>query len=125
MGKLQLLHEEMKPYNCDILGLSEMYWTGKGELYNGEVIWSGEDVNHNKGVGLLQSNKAKTLLLGYKQVNSRIIAAHFKRQPLNLAVIHIYAPTYSSDNKIDEFYNTLESTLSEIPNKDVKIIMGD
>ena len=56
----------MKPYNCDILCLSEICWTGKGELYNGEVIGSGEDVNHNKGVGFLQSNKAKTLPLGYK-----------------------------------------------------------
>ena len=44
---------------------------------------------------------------------------------LNLAVIQIYVPTIdSSEDKIGEFCNTLESTLSYIPKKDVKIIMG-
>ena len=43
-----------------------------------------------------------------------------------MAVIQIYAPTTdSSDDVLDEFYNTLESILSEIPKKDVNIIMGD
>ena len=79
-------------------------WTGKGELYNREVIWSGENVNHKKGVGFLLSTRAKDSLVDYKQVNSRIMAARLKGQPLNLAVIQIYAPTTdSSDNKIGEF----------------------
>ena len=41
-----------------------MRWTGKGELYNGEVIWSGEDVIHNKGVGFLLSTRAKNSPVG-------------------------------------------------------------
>ena len=103
-GKLQLLFEEMKPYNCDDLVISVKGWTSKRELYNGEVIWSGEDVNHNKGVGFLLSTRAKDSLIGYRQVNSRIMAVRLKGQPLNLAVIQIYAPTTdNSDNKIDEF----------------------
>jgi len=32
----------MEVYNGDILGLSEMRWTSKGEMNGGEVIWSGE-----------------------------------------------------------------------------------
>lgn len=33
--------------------------------------------------------------------------------------------TDSSDDKTDGFYNTLESALSQIPKKDVKLITGD
>jgi len=32
----------MEPYECDILGLAEMRWTGVGELNGGEMIWAGE-----------------------------------------------------------------------------------
>ena len=42
-GKLELLCREMEPYNCDILGLAEMRWTGSAEINGGEIIWSGEE----------------------------------------------------------------------------------
>jgi len=45
-SKLELLRNEMIPYDCDILGLAEMGWTGVGELNGGEVIWSGEEKHH-------------------------------------------------------------------------------
>ena len=94
----------MKPYNCGNLVISVKGRTGKGELCNGEVVWSGENVNHNKGVGFLLSTRAKDSLIGYRQVNSRIMVVRLKGQPLNLAVIRTYAPTTdNSDNKIDEF----------------------
>ena len=37
-GKLELLRKKMEVYNCDILGLGEMRWTGSGEINGGEVI---------------------------------------------------------------------------------------
>lgn len=40
-GHLELLKEEMKRYRHDILGLSEVIWTGAGEIKGCEVIWSG------------------------------------------------------------------------------------
>ena len=125
-GRLQLLREEMKAYRCDILGLSEMRWTGAGELNGGEVIWSGEEKEHYRGVGFLLSEKAKAALAGYKSVNSRIIVARFNGQPLDISVIQAYAPTAdSSEQEIDVFYEKLEQTLKELPKKDVKILLGD
>lgn len=125
-GQLELLRQEMKAYHYDILGLAEMRWTGSGELNNGEVIWSGEEHDHQRGVGFLLNSTAKAALLGYKPVNSRIIAARFSGQPLNLSVVQIYAPTAdSTDEDIEEFYGGLEETLRELPRKDIKIICGD
>jgi len=112
----------MEPCKCDILGLAEMRWTGVGEL-NGEVLWSGEEKNHERGVGFLLCNRAKGALLGYIPVNSRIIAARFSGAPLDSAVIQVYAPNSdSSDEDIETFYRQLEQTIKELPKKDVKII---
>ena len=41
--------KKMTVYRYDILGLAEMRWTGSGDLNNGEVIWSGEEKNHQRG----------------------------------------------------------------------------
>lgn len=115
----------MKPYECDILGISEMRWKGKGELNNGEVIWSGGN-NAMSGFGFILSQRARKALVGYKQVNERIIVARFNGQPMHLTVIQVYAPTSnSSDEDIDEFYRQLEETLASINRKDVKIVIGD
>ena len=42
-GKLELLRNEMKRFRYDIIGISEVRWTGKGETPNGDFIWSGEE----------------------------------------------------------------------------------
>src|SRR6218665_3863690 len=125
-GQLELLRNEMKAYRYDILGLAEMRWTGSGDLNNGEVIWSGEEKDNKRGVGFLLNSRARLALLGYKPVNSRIIVARFNGQPLNLSVIQIHALTAdSTEEEIEEFYENLEITLTELPGKDIKIISGD
>ncbi|CAF1471650.1 unnamed protein product [Adineta ricciae] len=35
-GKLELLRNEMKRFTYDIIGISEVRWTGKGETPNGD-----------------------------------------------------------------------------------------
>ncbi|CAF3752757.1 unnamed protein product [Rotaria sp. Silwood1] len=37
-GKLELLRNEMKHYRYDVIGISEVRWTGKGETRNGDFI---------------------------------------------------------------------------------------
>jgi len=108
------------------LGLSEMRWTGKREMNGGEVIWSGEEKSHTKGVGFLLSKRARTALLSYTAVNSKIIATRFRGAPPNLAVVQAYIPTTdSTDEEIEKFYEDLEKELNELPNKDIKVVVGD
>jgi len=38
-----------------------MRWTGSGEMNNGEIIWSGEEKNHTKGVGFLLNKEPEML----------------------------------------------------------------
>ena len=38
-GKLELVRNEMKRFRYDIIGISEVRWTGNGETSNGDFIW--------------------------------------------------------------------------------------
>jgi hypothetical protein len=125
-GKLELLRNEMKRFRYDIIGISEVRWTGRGETPNGDFIWSGEENTHVRGVGLLLSTKARKALIGYNPISSRIITARFDAAPFKLTLIHVYAPTSSSSEEdIEAFYNSIEDELEKIHKKDVVIITGD
>ena len=125
-GKLELLRNEMRRFRYDIIGISEVRWTGKGETSDGDFIWSGEEKLHMRGVGFLLSAKAKRALTGYNPVSSRIISARFEAVPFNITVIHVCAPTSaSSDEDIEAFYSDIEDTLAKTGKHDVIILTGD
>jgi len=80
--------------------------------------WSGEETEHAKGVGFWLSKWARKALISYNPINSRIIAARFKRTPLDFTVIQVYAPTTSgSEEEIEIFYEQLEKISNEVPKK--------
>ena len=125
-GKLELLRNEIKRFKYDIIGISEVRWTGKGETLNGDFIWSGEETLHMRGVGFLLSVKAKKALIGYNPISSRIISARFDAAPFKISVIHVYAPTSaSSEEDIEAFYSDIEEVITKTDKKDVIILTGD
>ena len=125
-GKLELLRNEMKRFRYDIIGISEVRWTGKGETPNGDFIWSGEETSHMRGVSFLLSTQAKKAPIGYNPISSRIISARFDAAPFKISVIHVYAPTSSSSEEdIKAFYNYIDDTLSKTDKKDIIILTGD
>ena len=69
-GKLDLLRNEMKRFRFDIIGISEVRWTGRGETSHGDFIWSGEEKLHTRDVGFLLSPQAKKALIGYNPISS-------------------------------------------------------
>ncbi|CAF1270699.1 unnamed protein product [Adineta ricciae] len=125
-GKLELLRNEMKRYSYDVIGISEVRWTGKGETTNGDFIWCGGDNTHTKGVGMLLSTRARKALMGYNPINPRLITARFKATPFNLTIINVYAPTSdATENEIEIFYSDLEDAIGKTPKKDILILTGD
>ena len=116
----------MKRFRYDIIGISEVRWTGKGETSNGDFIWSGEEKLHMRDVGFLLGEQAKKALIGYNSISSRVISARFAAMPFNITVIHIYAPTSSSsDEDIESFYSDVEDALTQTDKKDIIIVTGD
>ena len=92
-------------YNLDILGLSEVRWTGFGELKiaTGEsILYSGAEEEHHRGVGLILRREVRRTLLKWNPVNERIMSARFNSRFAKLTVIQVYAPTNDAEDASKE-----------------------
>ena len=60
-GKLEVVKEEMTRVNIDILGISEMKWTGMGEFNSNDnyIYYCGQESLRRNGVAILVNNSLK------------------------------------------------------------------
>ena len=58
-GKLEVVKEEMARVNTDILGISEVKWTGMGELNsdNRHIYYSGQESLRKNGVVIMVNKR--------------------------------------------------------------------
>ena len=111
-----------------ILGISEMRWTGSGQLSKGgkTILYSGHSHMHTHGVGIILSKGAQIALIGWQPVNHRIITTIFNNKLAKVTIIQAYAPTEASEDKEkDKFYSKLQDVINNTPSYDTKILMGD
>ena len=67
--------------------------------------------------------KCSTWMQSQKRQND---LSSFLRQPFNITVIQVYAPTSNSEEaEVEQFYEDLQDLLELIPKKDVLFIIGD
>ncbi|XP_047481681.1 uncharacterized protein LOC125034083 [Penaeus chinensis] len=85
------------------------------------VLFSGNEEGYSHGVEVILSEETKKALIGYSPINDRIQA-----KSNNVSFIQCYAPTTAaSDEETENIYNTLREIIDTIPNRDVKLVMGD
>ena len=60
-GKLEVVKQEMARVNIDILGISELKWTGMGQLI--QMTYRQESLRRN-GVALIVSKRVKMQYMG-------------------------------------------------------------
>ena len=94
-GKLEVDKQEMTRVNVDILGISELKWTGMGEFNSDDhyIYYCGQQSLRKNGVALIVSKRVQNAVLGCSFANDRIIFVHFQGKPINIIVIPVYAPT--------------------------------
>ena len=109
-GKLNIIQNKMNCIGINILGISEIKWTGSGHFRSGKntVMYSGHDTYRKNGVGMIVTNEVAKSLIGYKAVNDRIMYIRVKARPVNITCVQVYAPTTSAETAdIEEFYGNL------------------
>ena len=75
-GKLQVVKQEMLRVNIDILGISELKWTGMGEFNSDDhyIYYCEQESPRRKGVALMVNKRVQNAVLGYSLKNDRVIA---------------------------------------------------
>ena len=66
-GKFEVVKQEMVRVNIDILGISELKWTGMGE-FNSDVhyiYYCGQESLRRKGVAIIVSKRVQNAVLGF------------------------------------------------------------
>ena len=105
--------------NNNILGISELKWTGMGEFNSDDhYIYCGQESLRRNGVALIVHKRVQNAVLGCSLKNDRMISLHFQGKPFNITVIQVYAPT-TADAEEAEVEQLYEDLLELTPKKDV------
>ena len=127
-GKLEVVIQEMARVIVNILGISELKWTGKGEFNSDDhyIYYCGQESLRRNGVALIVNKRVQNAILGCNIQNKRMISVHFQDKPFNIRVIQVNAPTTKAkDAGVELFYDDLQDLLELTPKKDALIIIGN
>ena len=94
-SKLEVIKQEMVRVNIDILGISELKWTGMGELNSDDqyIYDCGQESFRRNGVAIIVNKRVRNAVLGCNLKNDRMISVRYQRKPFNITVIQVYALT--------------------------------
>ena len=86
--KLEVAKQEMPRMNIDILGISELKWTGMGEFNSGHhyVYYCGQESLRRNGVATIVNKRAQNAVLGCSLKNDRMISVSFQGKPFIITV---------------------------------------
>ena len=127
-GKLEVVRQEMARVNVDILGISELKWTGMGEFNSDDhyIYYFRQESIRRNGVAIMVNKRVRNAVLGCNLKNNRMISVCFQDKPFNITVIQVYAPTSNAEEaEVEWFYEDLQDVFELTPKKDVLFIIGD
>ena len=98
-GKLEVVKQEMARLNVDILGISELKWTGMGEfnLDDNYIYYCGQESLRRNGVAIVVNKRVHNAVLGCNLKNDRMISVRFQGIPFSIRVIQVYPPTSNAE----------------------------
>ena len=98
-GKLEAVKQEMARVNFDILGISELKWTGMGEFNSDDhyIYCCRQEYLRRNGVAIMVNKRVANAELAYNLKNDRMISVRLQGKPFNITVIQVYAPTSNAE----------------------------
>ena len=93
-GKLEVVKQEMARVNVNILGISELKWTGMGEFNSDDhyVYYCGQESLRGNGVAIMVNKRVRNAVLGCNLKNDRMISIRFQGKPFNTMVVPSLCP---------------------------------
>ena len=127
-GKLEVVKQEIVRVNVDILGISQLKWTGMGEFNSDDhyIYYCRQESLRRNGVAILVNKRLQNAVHGCNLKNDKMISVCFQGKPFNITAIQVYASTSNAeDAEVERFYEDLQDLLELTPKKDVFFIIGD
>ena len=117
-GKLEVVKQEMTRVNIDILGISELEWTGMGEFNSDDlyIYYCGQESLRRNGVAIIVNKRVRNTVHGCNLKNNRMIYVSFQGKTFSITVIQVYVPT-SNVEEAEWFYEDLQDLLELTPQK--------
>ena len=109
-GKLEVVKQEMARMNIDILGVSELKWTGIGKFNSDSyyIYYCGQESLRRNGVAIIVKKRVHNAVLGCYLKHERMISVRFQGKPFNITVIQVYAPNSNAEEaEVEWFYEDL------------------
>ena len=103
-GKLEVIKQEMARVNINILGISELKWTGLGEFNSDDyyIYYCGqESLRRNEVAPIVNKRIQKISIVGCNLKNDRMISVHLQGKPFNVTVIQVYARTTNAEDEVE------------------------
>ena len=90
-----MVKQEMARVNVEILGISELKWTGMGEFNSDDhyIYYCGQESLRRNGVAIIVNRRVQNAVLGCNLKNDRMFSVHFQGKPFSNTVIQVNAPT--------------------------------
>ena len=104
--------------DIDILGMSELRWTGMGEFNSDDhyIYYCRQESLSRNGIAIMVNKTVRNAVLGCNLTNNRMISVRFQEKPFNITVIQVYAPTSNAEEaEVERFYEELQDLLELTP----------
>ena len=109
----------MAKVNTNILGISELKWTGMGEFNSDDhyIYYCGQESLRRNGVAIVVNKRVQNAVLGCNLKNDRKISVHLQGKPFSITVIQVYAPKSNAEEAEVEWYYEDLQDLVELTTK--------
>ena len=118
----------MARVNVDILGISELKWTGMGDFNSDDhcIYHCGQESLRRNGVAIMVNKRVQKAVLGCNLKNDTMISVHFQGKPFNHPNHPSLCPTSNAEEaEVERFYENLQDFSELTLKKDVLFIIGD
>ena len=128
LWNVEVVKQKMARVNVDILGISELKWTGMGEFNSDDhyIYYCGQESLRRNGVAIMVNKRVQNAVLGSNLKNDRMISVHLQGKAFNIITIQVCTSTSNTEEaEVEWFCEDLQDLLEVTPKKDVLFIIGD
>ena len=87
-GKLEVVKQEMAKVNINILGISELKWTGMDEFNSDDcyIYYCGQESLRRNAAAIIANKRVQNAVPGCNLKNDRMISVCFQGKSFNITV---------------------------------------